>query len=226
MTQKRTPSFSRLSRGFYTALSGARPAAHPPVVGGQVAGRDREALPGNDEDQQAAIGQVARRVGEEGVLRPLVLRVVIVWRIQQEQPEGPVRYGRGEQVRGQGVVQPLLGLLRPVPVQLDAVGLDGDGVGPVQAPAAPAPLPPRSRGRGCAASPGPGCRSRRGCEPAPRSGRRPWAAWGRTHLLLEQRVSCDFSFRVWCRGPRQAAIAMSLRSVSNPTTSPTPTLRW
>ena len=133
MTQKRTPSFSRLSRGFYTALSGARPAAHPPVVGGEVAGRDREALAGDDEDQQAALGQVAGRLGQEGVLRPLVFRVIVIRRVQEEQPEGPVRYGRGEQVRGQGVVEPLLGLLRPVPVQLDAVGLDGDGVGPVQA---------------------------------------------------------------------------------------------
>ena len=112
---------------------GEGPAAHPPVVGGQVAGRDCEALAGDYEDQQPVVGQVAGRVGEEGVLRPLVFRVVIVWRIQQEQPEGPVRYRRGEQVRGQGVVEPLLGLLRPVPVQLDAVGLDGDGVGPVQA---------------------------------------------------------------------------------------------
>ena len=76
MTQKRTPSFSRLSRGFYTALSGARPAPHPPVVGGQVAGRDREALPGDDEGQQPALGQVARGLGQEGVLRPLVFRVV------------------------------------------------------------------------------------------------------------------------------------------------------
>ena len=210
---------------------GEGPAAHPPIVGGQVAGRDREALPGNDEDQQAAIGQVAGRVRQEGVLRPLVLRVIVIRWVQEEQPEGPVRYGRGEQVRGQGVVEPLLRLLRPVPVQLDAVGLDGDGVGPVQAagPAAPAPPPPRSRGRGCAACPGPGCRRRRGCEPAPRSGRRPWAAWGRTRLLPVQRVSCRFSFRVLSRvcAPRQAAIAkFSLRSVSNPTTSPTPTLRW
>ena len=112
---------------------GERPAAHPPVVGGQVAGRDRQALAGNDEDQQAALGQVAGRVGEEGVLRALVLGVVVIRRVQEEQPEGPVRYRRGEQVRGQGVVEPFLGLLRPVPVQLDAVGLDGDGVGPVQA---------------------------------------------------------------------------------------------
>ena len=67
------------------------------------------------------------------MLRPLVLRVIVIRWVQEEQPEGPVRYGRGEQVRGQGVVDPLLRLLRPVPVQLDAVGLDGDGVGPVQA---------------------------------------------------------------------------------------------
>ena len=112
---------------------GEGPAAHPPVVGGQVAGRDREALPGDDEDQQAAVGQVAGAVGEEGVLRPLVFRIVVIRRVQEQQPEGPVRYGGGEQVRGQGVAEPLLRLLRPVPVQLDAVGLDGDGVGPVQA---------------------------------------------------------------------------------------------
>ena len=31
------------------------------------------------------------------------------------------------------MAEPLLRLLRPVPVQLDAVGLDGDGVGRVQA---------------------------------------------------------------------------------------------
>ena len=31
------------------------------------------------------------------------------------------------------MAEPLLRLLRPVPVQLDAVGLDGDGVGPVEA---------------------------------------------------------------------------------------------
>ena len=42
---------------------GEGPAAHPPVVGGEVAGRDREALPGNDEDQQAAIGKVAGACG-------------------------------------------------------------------------------------------------------------------------------------------------------------------
>ena len=57
---------------------------------------------------------------------------MVIRRIQKEQPEGPVRYRRGEQVGGQGVAEPLLRLLRPVPVQLDAVGLDGDGVGHVQ----------------------------------------------------------------------------------------------
>ena len=102
-------------------------------MGGQVAGRDREALPGDDEDQQPALGQVARGLGQEGVLRPLVFRVMVIRRVQQEQPEGPVRYGRGEQVGGQGAAEPLLRLLRPVPVQLDAVGLDGDGVGRVHA---------------------------------------------------------------------------------------------
>ena len=101
-------------------------------MGGQVAGRDREALPGDDEDQQAVLGQVARGVRQEGVLRPLVLRVVVVGRVQEQQAEGPVRYRRGEQVRGQGAVEPLLGLLRPVPVQLHAVGLDGHRVGPVE----------------------------------------------------------------------------------------------
>ena len=109
------------------------PALHPPVVGGQVAGRDRQSLSRHDEDQQAALGQVARRLRQEGVLRPFVFRVVVVGRIQEEQAEGPVRYRRGEQVRGQGAVEPLLGLLSPVPVQLDAVGLDGQGVGPVEA---------------------------------------------------------------------------------------------
>ena len=38
-----------------------------------------------------------------------------------------------EQVRRQRVVEPPLGLLRPVPVQLHAVGLDGQAVGPAQA---------------------------------------------------------------------------------------------
>ena len=111
---------------------GEGPAAHPPVVGGEISGRDREALPGHDEAQQAALGQVARGLRQEGVLRPLVFGIKVIRRIEQEQAEGPVRYRRGEQVRGQGAVEPLLGLLGPVPVQLHAVGLDGDGVGPVQ----------------------------------------------------------------------------------------------
>ena len=112
---------------------GEGPALHPPVVGGEVPGRDREALPWHDEDQQAALGQVARGLRQEGVLRPLVFGIKVIRRIEQQQAEGPVRYGRCEQVRGQGAVEHLLRLLRPVPVQLHAVGLDGNGVGPVQA---------------------------------------------------------------------------------------------
>ena len=61
---------------------GEGPTPHTTVVRGQVAGRDREALPGDGEDQQAAVGQVAGSVGEEGVLRPLVFRVVVVGRVQ------------------------------------------------------------------------------------------------------------------------------------------------
>ena len=57
---------------------------------------------------------------------------MVIGRVQEQQPEGPVCYGCGEQVRGEGVAEPFLGLLRPVPVQLHAVGLDGNGVGPVQ----------------------------------------------------------------------------------------------
>ena len=184
---------------------GEGPAAHPPVVGGQVAGRDREALPGDDEDQQAALGQVAGRVRQEGVLRPLVLRVIVIRWVQEEQPEGPVRYRRGEQVRGQGAAEPLLRLLRPVPVQLDAVGLDGDGVGPVQ---------PLGQLRQRLPRPAAGVEDAQRV-PAPVIG----AGWsvnqlrdqvddpGRrgveARLLPVQRVSCRFSFRVLSRVVRR-----------------------
>ena len=60
-------------------------------------------------------------------------RVPVVWRVEVEQAEGPVRHGGGEQVCGQYAVEPGLGLRGPVPVKLDAVGLDGNRIGPVEA---------------------------------------------------------------------------------------------
>ena len=60
----------------------------------------------------------------------LVLLVPVVWRVDVGEAEGPVSDGGGEQVCGEGAVEPLLRLLRPVPVKLHAVGLDGE-VAPV-----------------------------------------------------------------------------------------------
>ena len=207
---------------------GEGPASHPPVVGGEIPGRDREALPWHDEDQQAALGQVARGLRQEGVLRPLVFGIKVIRRVEQQQAEGAVRNRRCEEVGGQGAVEHLLGLLRPVPVQLDAVGLDGNRVGPVEVLGQPLErVPrPRSRGRGCGGFPGPGGRSRWGCESVRRPGPPPGRESDSSPLWLVQRVSCRLSFHVWCRAPRQAAIARSLWRVSMPTTSPIATLRW
>ena len=60
------------------------------------------------------------------MLDALVLLVPVVRRVDVGEAEGPVCDGGLEQVGGEGAVEPLLGLLRPVPVKLHAVGLDGD----------------------------------------------------------------------------------------------------
>ena len=102
-------------------------------MGGQVAGRDREPLPGHDEHQQPALDEIAGAVGEEGVLDPLVRRVPVVRRVQVRHREGPVGDGGLEQVRRQGAVEPARRRLRPVPVEFHAVGLHGNAPGPRQA---------------------------------------------------------------------------------------------
>ena len=112
---------------------GECPAPHPAVVGGQESGRHREPVLGNDEDQQPAVRQVAGAGRQKCVLHPLVFLVPIVGGIDKSEAEGPVGDGGLEQVRGQGAVEPGLGLMRPVPVQLHPVGLDGQAVGPAQA---------------------------------------------------------------------------------------------
>ena len=141
-------------------------------MGGQVARRDGQPLPGHDEDQEPALGQISRAVGDEGMFDAFVLRVVVVRRVDQGEAEGPVGDGGLEQVGGDGAVEQPLGLLRPVAVQLHAVGLDGKRAPSAEflRPAAPARPRPRSRGRGCAASRGCGGGSRTGSRSAPRSG--------------------------------------------------------
>ena len=104
------------------------PAPQPVVIGRQVLGRDRETLAGHDEHQEPAVVQVAGRVGQEGVLRPLAFRVMVVWRVEQADAERLVAYGSLEQVCGQGAVQPGCGPLSPVGMQLHPVGLYGHGV--------------------------------------------------------------------------------------------------
>ena len=112
--------------------AGEGPAPDVPVVGGEIAGGDGEALLRDDEQQQPAVGQVAGAMREEGVLNALVLFVPIVGRVQKQHPEGVVGYGGGEEVAGQGAVQHVGGLLRPVPVQLHPAGLHGDGAAVAQ----------------------------------------------------------------------------------------------
>ena len=158
------------------------------------------------------------------MLRPLVFRVMVIRRIQQQQPEGPVRYGCGEQVRGQGVAEPLLRLLRPVPVQLDAVGLDGDGVGHVHA-----------LGKLRQRLPGPTA----GVEDAQRVQVVMVVARGgvnhlRDHVHHSVRSRIEAPLRLCCKSHvnapfvcrLQAANAMSLWPVTIPTTSPIAKLRW
>ena len=101
-------------------------------MGGKVAGRHREPPARHDEDQQPTLDEVARAVGEEGVLDALVLLVPVVGRVDVGEAEGPVCDGGGEQVRGEGAVEAARRFFRPVPVKLHAVGLDGD-VAPIDA---------------------------------------------------------------------------------------------
>ena len=108
---------------------GEGPAAYPPVVGREVAGRDGQSLPGDDEYQQTLLRQVSGGVDEEGMLRPFVFRVPIVGRVEVEDTEGAVGYGGAEQVRGEGTVQPPGRFFGPFAVQLHPVGLHGDSVG-------------------------------------------------------------------------------------------------
>ena len=175
-------------------------------MGGEVAGRHREALAGNDEDQQAALGQIPGAVGEEGVLDALVLLVPIVRRVQKEQAEGPVCHRGLEQVHGEGAVEPLLRRLSPVPVKLHAVGLDGEASPRAQLhrQVAPRRLRPRSRGRGCAASPGCSGGSRRAYLSARRSCPPPAPGWGSTPLLPEQPVSMSSLLSVCLACPSKA----------------------
>ena len=79
------------------------------------------------EQQQPAVGQVAGRVRQEGVFHPFVFLVPIIGRIKKQYAEGVVGDGGGEEVAGQGAVQAVGRLLRPVLMQLHPAGLDGPG---------------------------------------------------------------------------------------------------
>ena len=113
---------------FLTLRVRESPAPQPVVVGRQVLGGDGETLPGHDEHQQPAVVQVAGAMAQERVLRPLTFRIVVVRRIEKEQPERLVRNGGLEQVRRQGAAQTARRLFRSLLVQLHPVGLDGDRV--------------------------------------------------------------------------------------------------
>ena len=97
-------------------------------MGREVAGGDVQPLAGHDEDEHAAVDEVARRLHQEGVLRALLLVVVVIRRVEVEQAERPVGDGGLEEVGGQRPVQALPGLGGAVAVQLHAVRLDGHRV--------------------------------------------------------------------------------------------------
>ena len=100
----------------------------------QVAGRLCQPPPRHDEHQQAVLGEVARAVAQEGLLRPFLLaRVIVVGRIQEQHPEGPVGDRGLEEVRAEHVVEALLRLARAPGVQLHPEGFHGGAVGPCDA---------------------------------------------------------------------------------------------
>ena len=126
----RMPVTTTWSKGVALRL-GEGPDAQPRVVRGEVARRLRQPPPGDDEDEQALLGEVARGVPEEGVLRALlvVVGVAVVGRVQEEHPERPVGDRRLEEVRAERVAEALLRLLSTLRVELHPVGLDGCAVG-------------------------------------------------------------------------------------------------
>ncbi len=113
---------------------GEGPAAQPRVVRGEVVGGDRQPPPRNDEHEQPVLGQVARAVPQERVLGTLLLaRVVVVRRVQVEQPERSVGDRGLEEVGAEHVVEAGFRLPCALGVELDSVGLDGGAVGTVDA---------------------------------------------------------------------------------------------
>ena len=103
---------------------GEGPAAQAAVVGGEEAGGDRQALAGHDKDEHAVLRQVAGAMAQEAVLAPLLFPIVVIGRVQEQQAEGAVGDGGGEEVGGQGVVQAGGGLRGPLLVQLHAEGFE------------------------------------------------------------------------------------------------------
>ena len=196
------------------------PAAEPPVVGGEVAGGDGEPLPGDDEDQDAVLGEEAGAVGEEAVLDPLlVVRVPVVGRVEEQHAEGPVGDGGLEEVGGERVVEPLPCLLRAVAVQLDAEGLDGDGVG--------APQPLGELGEGFP-RPAAGVEEAEGLLPA--AAAPPRVAGGRVEQRRDQvddlgRRGVEAPLGL-CGESHVDSPFGSLVFWSMPTTSPTARVRW
>ena len=103
-------------------------------VRGEVPRRHRQPLPRHDEDEQAVLRQVARAVGEEGVLDALLLtRVPVVRGVEVEEPEGAVGDRGGEEVGPEDAVEAALRRLRALAVKFHAEGFNGSGVGLAQA---------------------------------------------------------------------------------------------
>ena len=76
--------------------------------------------------------QVAGAVAQEAVLGAPLFPIVVIGGIEKQQAEGAVGDGGGEEVGGQGVVQPGGGLRGPLLVQLHPIGLQGQRAGGVQ----------------------------------------------------------------------------------------------